>query len=185
MATVRRCAFLTALLLLAAGDTARPVGADSIALVEQKIKAGLLYNFLKYTQWPPAPANAGMNVCLLGGDPFDGHLSPMAGRTVNERAIAVREIDDAKEGPDCSMMVVHADQKASWPLWRKALSGRDVLTVSDFDGFVAQGGMIEFAHVDNRIGVKINVDAVGATHLKVEDRLLKLATVVHASEHGP
>jgi hypothetical protein len=150
---------------------------EPIQLAEQKIKAGLLYNFLKYTQWP-APIPPGVVVCLLGGDPFDGALTPMAGRTVNERAIAVRAIGDVGQADDCAMLIVHANGKDSWPAWRAMLSKRPVLTVSDFDGFATQGGMIEFARAENRICVKINLGAVNAVRLRVEERLLKLATVV-------
>lgn len=167
-------------LLIAASALLRPVAAEPVQLVEQKIKAGLLYNFLKYTQWP-APARTTMTVCLLGGDPFDGALAPMSGRTVNEHTIAVRAIDDAKQAGDCAMLVVHANRKDAWSASRAALAATPVLTVSDLEGFSTQGGMIEFARIDDRIGVKINLETVNAARLQVHDRMLKLATVVRAA----
>jgi hypothetical protein len=78
-------------------------------------------------------------------------------------------------------LYVHEDQKSNWPHLEKALAGKDVLTVSDFDGFAESGGMIEFTRNDNRIGVKINVDAVTAAHLAVQSRLLRLASTVHTA----
>ena len=57
----------------------------------------------------------------------------------------------------------------------------------DFREFVNSGGMIEFGLKDDRINVQMNIDAVEAARLRVEDRLLKLATVVHPapSEGAP
>lgn len=183
MALVNRNMRVILILLLAAALTAPIHAGENVQLIEQKIKAGLLYNFLKYTQWPSGPAaqaNSATVVCLFGGDPFDGHLGPMSGRTVNQSVIEIRTLRSADEIAGCSLLFIHADKRPSWPQLQKSLTGKDVLTVSDFDGFVAAGGMIEFTRVDDRIGVKINTDAVAATHLTVQDRLLKLVSAVHA-----
>ena len=63
---------------------------------------------------------------------------------------------------------------------RAALAMKPMLTVSNAEGFADSGGMIEFTRTDNRIGVKINTNAVTAAHLQVEDRLLRLATPASA-----
>jgi hypothetical protein len=152
-----------------------------VELIEQKIKAGLLYNFLKYTEWPAAAAGSEILVCLYGGDAFDGHLQPMVGRTVNQRPIAVRAVAANGEIEPCSLLVVHGDQKDNWPGLRKSLGSKSILTVADFAGFTASGGMIEFARAESRIEVKLNVDAVSAARLTVGERLLKLASVVHTA----
>ncbi|HEY5239032.1 MAG TPA: YfiR family protein [Rhizomicrobium sp.] len=184
MASVKMFARAVFALLLGVASVGAALADENMQLVEQEIKAGLLYNFLKYTQWPDdhSPAADGdVIVCLFGGDPFDGHLQPMSGRTVNQHAIKIRNVKGADDLSACSLVFVHANQKADWPQLQKTLAGKDVLTVSDFDGFAASGGMIEFIRADNRIGIKINVDAVKAAHLAVEDRLLKLASAVHTN----
>ena len=161
---------------------------ENVQLVEQKIKAGLIYNFLKYTQWPqgsPRQAASTTVVCLFGGDPFDGNLQPMAGRTVNERTIEVREVKTAADLGACALLVVNGAKKADWAQLKTALTGQDIMTVSDFEGFALAGGMIEFTRNDSRIGVKINTEAVATTHLVVQDRLLKLASAVRAGGSEP
>lgn len=158
--------------------------AESLQLVEQEIKAGLLYNFLKYTEWPQSPggvANAPIVVCLMGGDPFAGRLQPMSGRTVNQHVIEIRSISGIETATACSLLFVHANEKSQWPAMHMALMAKPLLTVSDFQGFTDSGGMIEFTRVDNRIGVKINADALATAHLQVEDRLLKLASAPRAA----
>lgn len=180
MALVIRKFLLAWALLAAATLSTSPVqSAEGLQLVEQKIKAGLLYNFLKYTEWPAAGAPT-MVVCLYGADPFDGHLQPMSGRTVNQRVIEIRTARAVADVAACSMLFVGAEEKAAWPQIQKGLVGKDVLTVSDFEGFAAAGGMIEFTRTDSRIGVKINTGAVAETHLIVQDRLLKLANAAPA-----
>ncbi|HEY4265342.1 MAG TPA: YfiR family protein [Micropepsaceae bacterium] len=173
--------------ILLASFLALPAQAADVQLVEQQIKAGLLYNFLKYTQWPPESAQreGTTKVCLFGGDPFDGHLQPMAGRTVNEHVIEVRSVRAVTDIDDCSLLFVRADQKANWPELQKALAGKSVLTVSDFEGFALSGGMIEFTRIANRISVTINTEPIGSAKLQVEDRLLRLASMVRTTTPGP
>ena len=182
MAFLNRSLLALPALLLAAGFALPAHAEDGVQLAEQKIKAALVYNFLKYTDWPPdrsTAADAPIVVwSLLGGDPFDGNLQPMAGRTVNEHSIELRAVNTDADVNACWLLVVNTSQKAAWPNLHTSLNGKDVLTVSDFDGFTGAGGMIEFTRTDNRIGVKINIASVNAAHLKVEDRLLKLANAV-------
>jgi hypothetical protein len=162
--------------LLLAATCASPVRAqENLRLVEQDIKAGLLYNFLRYTQWPGAAPTASALVCVYGRDPFAGRLQPMAGRTVNQRTIEIRAVRSVPELDACSLLFIDAEARERWPALRDHLAGRAVLTVSDFSGFADSGGMIEFTRIDNRIGMRINTEAVGAARLVVQDRLLRLA----------
>ena len=109
----------------------------------------------------------------------------MAGRTVNQRPIELRTVRAADDFVTCSLLVLHADEKSSWPAVQKRIAGKSILTVGDFEGFTAAGGMIAFTRVDNRIGVEINVEAMDVTHLTVQDRLLKLANVVRPGTRAP
>ncbi|QGZ93421.1 YfiR family protein [Terricaulis silvestris] len=154
----------------------------SVRLAEQDIKAGLLYNFLRYTEWPqPTASGAAMVVCIYGRDPFSGRLASMSGRTVNQRTIEVRVLREAAQANACSLLFVSADERSNWPRLRSQLGERGVLTVSDYDGFARSGGMIEFTRINNRIGVRVNIEAAEAANLSVQDRLLRLARVVRTA----
>ncbi len=155
-----------------------PVAAaqDSVRLAEQDIKAGLLYNFLRYTEWPQA--REAVVVCVYGRDPFSGRLTPMSGRTVNQQPIRIRFIDAQSEIDGCSMLFVNAEERADWPGLRTYLARRNVLTVSDYEGFARTGGMIEFTRANNRVGVRVNPGAAQAANLVIQDRLLRLASIV-------
>lgn len=155
---------------------------DGLELHEQEIKAGLLYNFLKYTEWPPAKAGSGSIVtCVFGDDPFNGYLQPMAGRTVNQREIIIRNIHEIHDADGCHLLFVNAVEKDRWPQLLKALAGKSVLTVSDFPGFADSGGMIEFGHKDSHISAELNLSAMNGAQLLVQNRLLKLVTPVHST----
>jgi hypothetical protein len=156
---------------------------DSVRLAEQDIKAGLLYNFLRYTEWPArSPAPEAMVVCVYGRDPFSGRLTPMSGRTVNRQPIRIRYVEAQREVDGCSMLFVNAEERSDWPDLRAYLARRQVLTVSDYEGFARSGGMIEFTRANNRVGVRVNLGAAQAAQLVVQERLLRLASVVETDQ---
>ncbi|MEJ0060422.1 MAG: YfiR family protein [Terricaulis sp.] len=176
----------TLFLLAFAMATWSPAHAQSgLRLAEQDIKAGLLYSFLRYTDWPNPNQAAPVRVCMFGRDSFDGRLQPLAGRTVNQRAIEVTIVRAPAETDACALLFVSTADEARWPELRAHLAGHDVMTVGDFGGFAASGGMIEFVRAENRIGVNINVEAVRSGRLAVQDRLLRLGSAVRTAATRP
>lgn len=179
MSRVASVAQLALLLCLTFSTSAR--AQENLRLAEDAIKVGLIYNFLHYTAWPDDALDAGSyTVCFYGDDPFAGRLSLMAERSVNQRAIRIEHLSNDSEARACSVVFVNATERERWPRLREALGDSCVLTVSDFEGFAAAGGMIEFTAQRNRIGLRINADAVSAARLSVQDRLLRLAELSRA-----
>jgi hypothetical protein len=179
VAILRKSLAAIVMLMLAFALPSPASAQDVLRLAEQDIKAGLLYNFLRYTQWPPsAQTDPPAVVCIYGGDPFGGRLTSMAGRTVNQRQIQVRVARSNADFNACSLLVINSAERSHWPQLRSALAHRNILTVSDYDGFAREGGMIEFTRINSRIGVRINVGATTDADLNVQDRLLRLANIV-------
>ena len=150
-------------------------------LIEEKIKAGLVYNFLKYTIWPDSPSlekDGRLKVCLFGDDAFDGYLSPMEGRTAQKMVISISRISQLSEIKNCNLLFVHRSRENSLDELFGYLRGRPVLTVSDIRGFSDEGGMIELATENERINFHINKSAMRNVDLVVQDRILKLAKSV-------
>jgi hypothetical protein len=184
MALLRNLLFL-ALFLLPHGVQAEE---GKLQLAEQKIKAGLLYNFLKYTDWPSgaeADKDNLIHVCLFGNGSFKDYLQPMNGRSVNQKEIAVRAIGAVSEAAHCHLVFIEAPEKARWPQMRDALAGKNVLTVGDFSGFARDGGMIEFTHARKHMRVDLNLKALESAKLRMQDRLLHLVAMVHADTQRP
>jgi hypothetical protein len=161
--------------LLAAQETSR------LQLNEQAIKAGLVYNFLKYTTWPENAAFQGkgrLRVCLFGRDPLTSYLSPLEGQTAQQAVITLVRKTRISELEDCSMVFVDPSQKNSLPQLLAFLGDRHALTVSDMEQFASMGGMVELTVEDKRVVLYVNGKAVNRAGLSIQDRLLKLAKPV-------
>jgi hypothetical protein len=156
-------------------------GASSLQLYEQKIKAGLVYNFLKFTDWPggnPAIKAGKLRVCLYGEDPFDGYLYPLEGRTARQLNIMISRVQSLGETAQCSLVYIHRSHETELPRILAFLQGKSVMTISDIDKFAEKGGMVELAIQDRRIHLFINPRATQAAGIRIEDRMLKLSTLV-------
>lgn len=154
----------------------QPAYADEkLLLAEQKIKAGMLYNFLKYTEWPDSDFSS-FSVCIFGDDPFNGDLSAMMERTVNQKRITLHFIKENTQATSCQLLFINKAEHVRWPELLNYLAKQAVLTVSDMRDFARKGGMIEFRRGYNRINVDINMEAVTAAKLKVKDQLLRLTS---------
>jgi hypothetical protein len=178
--------FLTAMLMLPLCSFAQE--QSQLQLSEQKIKAGLIYNFLKYTEWPAArfiTPSSPITICIFGAeDPFNGYLQPIEDRTVNQRPVKLRHVSRAEDTVTCHMLFIGSDDQAQWPVLRKALDNKSVLTVGDFTGFTQAGGMIEFNTEENRIQIGLNLEAVGAARLRIYDNLRRLAKTTQTPSSG-
>jgi hypothetical protein len=153
-----------------------------LLLYEQKIKAGLVYNLIKYTAWPETLLNKKLQVCLFGGDPFDGYLSPLDGRTAQQVVISIHKINKITETKTCHLLIIHQNQNHQLSELLEFLQAKNTLTVSDIKEFATHGGMVELAKENEKINLYINNTTVIQNGLKIDDRMLKLAKIVSDKE---
>ena len=158
-------------------------------LHEQKIKAGLVYNLIKYTAWPKTPLappnhikstynSTTLKICLFGGDPFDGYLAPLQGRTAQQAIISIVDVNSVVETGTCSAVIVHNNQRDQLPALLSFLHGKSILTLSDTQSFAELGGMIELARQEEKIELKINTNSLDNSKLIIDPKMLKLAKLV-------
>lgn len=154
---------------------------QKLQLYEQKIKAGLVYNLLKYTTWPkesPLEINKQLRICIYGEDPFNGYLAPLEGRTAQQVPIFIRQIKSTKDVEQCNVIIVHQQQAQQLSELLDVIKGKNILTVSDIEQFAQLGGMIELAKEGDKISLYINKSAVTQAGLSIQDPMLKLAKIV-------
>lgn len=160
-----------------------PSAQAGLELDENKIKAGLLYNFIKYTEWPASASLSGrqeMTICLYGGDPFAGALAPLSGRTAQQLRIGILRVSDPGQLAACNAVVIHGSSSGAVEAVTAFARKNNILTFSDIRGFARYGGMVEFSLKNERVQVLVNRAEAKAAQLDISPRLLKVATVVGA-----
>jgi len=148
---------------------------------EYQIKAAFLFNFAKFVAWPPQAfpdTSTPLVIGVLGQDPFGSYLDEtVRGEKVENRSLTTQRFRRGRDPRNCDILFISQSEHARAAQIVSNLKGRSVLTVSDIDGFADLGGMIELSTANNKIHMRINLDAVKAANLRVSSKLLRVAEV--------
>jgi hypothetical protein len=150
------------------------------AVSEPVVKAGFVYNFAKFTEWPPAtlPNGGPVQLCLVAGDPQGAVAAAMDGKQLQGRALVVRRQVRPDELHNCHIVYLTDTDERHQGEALRAIRGLPVLSIGDGDGFAEVGGMIGLVAVGERIQFEVNADVARAAGLKISSQLLRLARTV-------
>jgi hypothetical protein len=156
---------------------------DSDETLEYRLKAAFLYKFAGYVQWPDAAfsrPDAPLTIGILGADAIASELATMiAGRTVNNRTLAVRRLKAGEALTGVNILLIGRSEIARLPQLLPQLQSHAILTVTELEGALSQGSVINFTLVDRRVRFEISLDAAEKHNLKLSSRLLAVAQQVY------
>ena len=158
---------------------------DSSDSSEYLIKAGFIFNFAKFVEWPTsafAQPDSPIVIGILGTDPFGTIIDQIVqDKKIGARGFAVKRLkwgSDVKDLKDCKILFVSASEKAHMDELLQMVKGLPVLTVGETPGFAERGGVIRFVLEDNRVRFEVNVEAAHQAELTISSRLLTLARII-------
>jgi hypothetical protein len=177
---VRRLWRALALLLVAAG-----LAGAGAAVGEFQLKAAFLFHFPAFVEWPAAALpgdRAPFVIGVLGKDPFGATLDDMVrGESVNQHPLTVARYRDAGEIRDCQILFIPAAELSHLDAAVVAtLKRHSVLTVTDADAQAPQGVIIALVKRDNKIRLRIDLQAARDSNLTISSKLLRPAEIVGA-----
>jgi len=146
---------------------------------EYQVKAAFLFNFAKFVEWPPEAfpgTNSPIIIGVLGKNVFGDDLEKIIrDRRVNNRPFQFRNFDSAGEATHCHILFISASEKDNFKKILNNLNRASVLTVSETDGFIQAGGMVNFTIEDSKIRFQISDEAAKKAGLRISSKLLSLA----------
>jgi hypothetical protein len=159
----------TATLVCLAVTAAAPHAQD--VSTEYKVKAGFLYHFVKYIEWP-AGTQGPLNICVAGRNPLGTILEDtIKGESVGGRPLTTRVILEPEQGCD----VVFVPAGSATAAYLRAAAGTPTLTVGETSAFADMGGMITFVLDRGKVRFVINREAAERAQLRMSSRLLRLS----------
>jgi hypothetical protein len=149
---------------------------------EYQIKAVFLFNFAEFVEWPPEAfpdPQTPLIIGILGNDPFGPYIDEaVRGEKVNNRPMEIRRYSRIEDIEACHILFISQSEADRMEDILEHLKGRNVLTVSDADGFSKLGGMIRMVVENSKVRLKINLEAAKQAHLKISSKLLRPAEIV-------
>jgi hypothetical protein len=158
--------------------TVQPTLGNEVS--EYQVKAAFLFNFAKFVQWPVSAFSKEEDpivIGILGSDPFGKDLdSVVVGKTVNGRSFLVKRLAGSNaEAKKCHILFISKSEKNNLATVLGALGGTPVLTVSEIDQFIQQGGIIKFNTEGGRVMIAINESAAKTAQIAISSRLMQVA----------
>jgi hypothetical protein len=148
---------------------------------EYEIKAGFIYNFFRFVEWP-SPGQ-GWTLGIMGSDPFEGGLRDLEAKPLNGKSIKIRKITDIKEAKGCDALYLGPSEASKIKATLNGLKGNPILTISDIPEFADKGGAIGLTTESNRIRFIVNIDTLKHANMRANARFLQLASrTITASE---
>ena len=161
---------------------AAPQRSEAAPSVEYQVKAGFLFNFAKFVQWPASAFSAPDSpivVGILGDDPFGPFLDQVVqAEPVERHKVVVKRIARPEDAGQCHILFVPRSVSGPSAAIMAGLRAKSVLTVGETDRFLEEGGIINLVIDRSKVRFEINLDAAREARLTVSSKLLKLARKV-------
>jgi hypothetical protein len=144
---------------------------------EYRLKSAFLYNFARFTEWPPEVGST-LNLCIIAPDPFGKDIDALQGKLVGERSIAVQRRTGGQSLSACQIVFIGPAAMRGLAQVLDALRGKPVLIVADTAGATHQGVALNMTLTQDRISFEANQRAARSAGLDLSSQLLRLATEV-------
>jgi hypothetical protein len=148
---------------------------------ERRVKAAFLYKFLGYTEFPSTAFGDHASPVQIGVSGSDDMLAELArtvaGRTLNGRPITVRAVREGDNPGLLHLLFVAGSDAARVARVLRGAPGA-LLLVSECDGGLQQGSVINFRVVDEHVRFDVSLDAAEKNNVRLSSRLLGVANHV-------
>ncbi len=165
---------LTALLLILApqvyAQQERPV---------HEMHAMMLYNFIKYIQWPNESEAGDFVVGVMGEDDvFNTLKSWYDGKPKGTKKYVIKKLTSSAEAGECSVVYLGKTKNKEFENIKTASAGKPVLTITDSFNLGQKGSCINFRVIDGKLKFELNQGSVNSANLKVSGQLTSMAIVI-------
>jgi hypothetical protein len=167
--------------MLVAFSVSASLAAEVAAPSEYELKAVFIYNFIKFTEWPPAKlgkSDEPFIIGILGKDPFGGALDKVVeGDTLYDKRVVVRRYARVDDVVVSHALFISFSEEQSIAAVLKLLDGQgaSILTIGETENFAKRGGVIGLRKENKKVVFGINLIAANRAGLNISAQLLKIA----------
>jgi hypothetical protein len=178
------CALLAAGALACAGAARAQTGAP-VAYAADAIQAVFLYRFAGYVQWPVSDGQRHFVVAVMGADDVAARLqSLLPEHPIHGLPAEVHRIRGLKSLGSVQMLYIGPDYHGSLAALTARLRGRPVLVVTDRDGALDAGSMVNFLMQSGHVRFEVSMIAAQQAGLTISSELLAVAQRVKTGDRS-
>jgi len=150
--------------------------------LEYKVKAGYLFNFAKFVEWPADAFDTSSSPFVIGvvdqGGLFEYWKTLLEGKIVNGHPVTLREIVRGEKNPRVHLLFVSRTAQTSVAEIKEYLGGGNTLLVGESIQFAERLGGVGFIEERGAIRFALNLERTSLAGLKVSSKLSSVARLV-------
>jgi len=144
-----------------------------------ELHAAMLYNFIKYVQWPNESEPGDFVVGVIGDENVFNTLKTWYdGKAKGTKKYVIKKLSSAGEAESCQVVYVGRSKNRDFDLIKTSVTGKSVLTVTDGNGMGQKGSCINFKVIDGKLKFELNQATVTGSNLKVSTQLSSMAILI-------
>ncbi|MDD2563617.1 MAG: YfiR family protein [Salinivirgaceae bacterium] len=154
---------------------------------EYEVKAGYIYNFARFVEWPKdsfANETSPIVIGIYGNDRFGEIIRrTIRNSSIEGRSFVIKYYNQPSQIQQCHILFVSELTKTETMNLLKVVKKKSILTVGDnIQGFCQMGGIINFTPQYDRHRFEINNITAKNNDLIISSKLLTLAKIVTINE---
>lgn len=144
-----------------------------------EIHSAMLYNFIKYVQWPNETEPGEFIVGVIGDDDvFKTLQSWYHGKPKGTKKYVIKKLASPADATDCQVVYVGKSKSRDFDEIKTSITGKSVLTITDGNGLGQKGSCINFKVINGKLKFELNQGVVNTANLKVSSQLTSMAIVI-------
>ena len=144
-----------------------------------ELHAAMLYNFIKYVQWPNESEPGDFVVGVIGDENVFNTLKTWYdGKAKGTKKYVIKKLSSANEAESCQVVYVGKAKNKDFDIIKTSVTGKSVLTITDGNGMGQKGSCINFKVVDGKLKFELNQATVTGSNLKVSTQLSSMAILI-------
>jgi hypothetical protein len=144
-----------------------------------EIHAQMIYNFIKYIEWPNHAEPGDFVVGIIGEDDvFNTLKNYYDGKPKGAKKYSIKKLSSAEEATTCSVVYVGKNKSGQFENIKNSVTGKAVLTITDSYNLGKKGSCINFKVLDGKLKFELNQASVAASTLKISGQLSSMAILL-------
>lgn len=144
-----------------------------------EIHAAMVYNFIKYVQWPNESETGEFIVGVYGDDNIFATLKQWYdGKPKGSKKYVIKKLATADEAGACQVVYLGKAKNRDFDEIKTSTSGKSILTITDGNGLGQKGSCINFKVVEGKLKFELNQAVVTGANLKVSGQLSSMAILI-------
>jgi YfiR/HmsC-like len=144
-----------------------------------EIHAAMLFNFVKYIQWPNEGEGGDFVLGVMGDEEVFNTLKTWYdGKPKGTKKYVVKKLSSAEEASACAVVYLGKSKSREFENIKNAITGKPVLTITDSANLGQKGSHINFKVVDGKLKFEMNQASLSGSNLKVSSQLASMAIMI-------